>query len=50
MIRNFAKSLENWLINSMSEMPSEIVNIKVSVRKHLKAGGGMTPQGHFYIH
>ncbi|XP_065069386.1 DNA-binding protein RFX2-like isoform X3 [Rhopilema esculentum] len=30
MIRNFAKSLENWLINSMSEMPSEIVNIKVA--------------------
>ena len=29
MIRNFAKSLENWLINSMSEMPSEIVNMKV---------------------
>ena len=30
MIRNFAKSLENWLISSMSEMPSEIMNIKVS--------------------
>jgi len=30
MIRNFAKSLENWLISSMSEMPSEIMNIKVT--------------------
>jgi len=29
-IRNFAKSLENLLIGSMSEMPKEIVNIKVS--------------------
>ena len=28
-IRNFAKSLENMLIGSMSEMPKEIVNIKV---------------------
>ena len=30
IIRNFAKSLENMLIGSMSEMPKEIVNIKVS--------------------
>jgi len=30
IIRNFAKSLENWLIGSMSEMPKEIVNLKVS--------------------
>lgn len=29
-IRNFAKSLENMLIGSMSEMPKEIVNIKVA--------------------
>ena len=28
-VRNFAKSLENLLIGSMSEMPKEIVNIKV---------------------
>jgi len=29
-VRNFAKSLENLLIGSMSEMPKEIVNIKVA--------------------
>ncbi|XP_057300076.1 DNA-binding protein RFX2-like isoform X2 [Hydractinia symbiolongicarpus] len=29
-IRNFAKSLENMLIGSMSEMPKEIVNVKVA--------------------
>lgn len=28
-IRNFAKSLENLLIGSMSEMPKEVVNVKV---------------------
>ena len=31
LVRNFAKSLENWLIGSMSEMPKEIVNVKVRV-------------------
>lgn len=30
MIRNFAKSLENWLINSMTEMPSPVINLKVA--------------------
>ena len=30
IIRNFAKSLENILIGSMSEMPKEIVNVKVN--------------------
>jgi len=30
LVRNFAKSLENWLIGSMSEMPKEIVNVKVA--------------------
>lgn len=29
IVRNFAKSLENMLIGSMSEIPKEIVNIKV---------------------
>ena len=47
MIRNFAKSLENWLINSMSEMPSEIVNIKVSFRSILKVGEARHLKGIF---
>ncbi|XP_065556051.1 DNA-binding protein RFX2 isoform X6 [Lathamus discolor] len=30
-IRNFAKSLEGWLMNAMSDFPPEIVQIKVGV-------------------
>ncbi|XP_066922110.1 DNA-binding protein RFX2-like isoform X3 [Clytia hemisphaerica] len=30
IVRNFAKSLENWLVGSMSEMPKEICNVKVA--------------------
>ncbi|NXX50696.1 RFX2 protein, partial [Tricholaema leucomelas] len=30
-IRNFAKSLEGWLMNAMSEFPPQIVQIKVGV-------------------
>lgn len=30
IVRNFAKSLENMLIGSMSEMPKEIVNVKIA--------------------
>ncbi|XP_042650890.1 DNA-binding protein RFX2 isoform X3 [Tyto alba] len=30
-IRNFAKSLEGWLMNAMSEFPAEIVQTKVGV-------------------
>lgn len=29
-IRNFAKSLEGWLMNAMSEFPPQIVQTKVS--------------------
>lgn len=35
-IRNFAKSLEGWLMNAMSEFPSKIVQTKVSGRNMLQ--------------
>lgn len=32
-IRNFAKSLEGWLTNAMSDFPQQVVQTKVSARR-----------------
>lgn len=37
-IRNFAKSLEGWLMNAMSEFPPQIVQTKVSRGNTLQVG------------